>query len=181
MNWIDIILFLVLAGGTTLGVFSGFIWQLARIISLIVAIYVTFLIQPFISSWLVGRMSNPFLANLICYIVIFAVIYLILFFIVYFIEKSISKAELTPLDRIFGAILGLLKISLICGTVLLGMVVHPGSGMNNSLKNSFFTPILLQYTKGVVFLMPRDYRGKVRYFIRQVQNEKAESAKPVKK
>lgn len=180
MNWLDIIIVIVLIGGGVLGVMSGFIWQLCRIIVLIVAIYLTFLLHPYLSDYLVNKMFNPFLANLLVFIVTFAIIYLILFFITWFIEKSISKVKLTLVDRIFGGILGLLKMALICGTILLAMVVHPGMGINSSLKDSFLTPYLLQYTKGVVFLMPKNYRGKVRYFIRQVWADKSEPIQPEK-
>lgn len=171
MNWVDIVIILVLLIGAGLGVVSGFIWQLARIGLLIAATYLTFILQTPLSGWLVIRMSNPWLARLIVYIFLFAVIYLVLFFITWIIEKSIVKVELKSLDRVLGGVLGLLKTALICGAILLGFITYPGVGFQSSFKGSFFTPLLLQYTRKVVFLMPKEYRDKIRVFVRQINTE----------
>lgn len=167
MNWIDIIVILALGGGAFLGFKSGFIWQLSRLILLIISVYATFLMHRPLASWLTAKMSNPFLAQLIIFIFIFAVIYLILFFITLFIEKAVSKIKLKKVDSILGAILGFLKAALVFGTVLLALVLYPGLGIQSSLRNSFFTTYLLGYTKKAVFLMPKDYRRKVTHFIKQ--------------
>lgn len=176
MNWLDIIFVLALAGGTILGVKSGFVWQLVRMILLIISAYITFLIHPPFANWLASKMSDPFLAKVIIYIFIFVVIYLILFFISWFIERSVvTGMVLKPVDRVFGGIFGFFKTALICGTILLGFVYYPVPGIQQTLRNSFFGPYLLIYTRKVVFIMPKKYKRKVRYFIRQVKKEKAPS------
>ena len=96
---------------------------------------------------------------------IFAIIYLILFFITWFIERSLTKVQLKPLDRVFGGVLGFLKTALICGAVVLGMIIYPVPSVQQSLKNSFLAPSLLIYTRKIVFLMPRDYKRKLKHFV----------------
>ena len=167
MNWVDIILIIVLLGGVALGTISGFIWQVARLVLLILSAYLTFLIHPFISVWFLFNFTNRFVANVILFIIIFGIIYLILFFITWFIEKGIATIELKPLDRVIGGIVGFLKTALICGTILAAIVRYAPPETHQTLKHSLLSRYLIEYTRRVVFLMPRDYRSALKHFVDQ--------------
>jgi len=165
MNWYDVIFISALILGGVLGALSGFIWQIANIIAIIISVYLSIIIHNPIALWLGAQSSNPFLAKVGVFLFVFICLYLILFFIIWFIERSVKKNNLKLFDRILGGILGCLKTALICGTILMGVVFYSVGRLQPPLKNSFLAPYLLDFTRRTVFIMPQSYQKQVKHFI----------------
>ncbi len=58
MNYLDIIFIVVLSGGTLLGTISGFFWQMARIIILLLSAIVSIYVQQPITNYLLPQTSE---------------------------------------------------------------------------------------------------------------------------
>lgn len=172
MNWLDIIFILSLIGGTVLGIYTGLVRQLARIVSLVIAAYLAIIGHKPIAEWLSTKMSDPFLVKVIVFVFVFVCIYLILFCIIWFIERGISSSKLSPVDRVLGGLSGLLKTALICGTLLLGLAFYPATSLQRPVKNSALAPHLLGFTRRVVFMMPKKYHRQVKHFTRRLTKER---------
>lgn len=171
MNWVDIILILLLIGGTILGIISGFFWQFSRFIILIIAAYLTILLHEPIANWLTSKMSDPSLAKTIIFVFIFVCIYLILYFATWFIERAIVRPPIKPLNKIFGGIFGFLRTALICGTILVGLIYYSAPNIRQTLSHSFLSPYLLIYTRKTICWMPKRYKQEIKRFISRVYPE----------
>ncbi|MFA5795377.1 MAG: CvpA family protein [Candidatus Brocadiia bacterium] len=91
MNWIDIIFSVVLLIGIILGVYTGFWWQFIRFFLLLVALYSTLYLHEPIAKWIGPEMADPYMAQLLIYLVVFTSIYLILFMITWVMEITFGK------------------------------------------------------------------------------------------
>jgi membrane protein required for colicin V production len=176
MNWFDIVFIIVLILGSALGALSGFIWQITNIIALIISIYLSVIIHKPIALWLSANNSNPFIIKISVFLLVFICIYLILFFIIWFIERSVKKSNLTVFNRVLGGILGFIKVALICGTILMGMVFYSAEDGQTTINKSFLAPYLLELTRRTVFIMPKSCQKQIKHFVK-ILNQ-AKTSKP---
>ncbi|MFH0888186.1 MAG: CvpA family protein [Planctomycetota bacterium] len=166
MSYLDIIFIVVLSGGTLLGTISGFFWQMARIIILLLSAIVSIYVQQPIANYLLPQTSEQNALKIILYLFIFTAIYLILFLITYLIEQGLKKDKpMNLINRILGGLLGFLKTALICGIILIGTIIYPLSALEQTIKNSFISPYLVIYTTKTVFLMPNKTKQQLSIFI----------------
>ncbi len=179
MNWVDVSVFLVLVIGTVLGFISGLLWQVARLVIFGISCYATLYFHQPVATWLGQRMSetSPTVLKGLAYFLTFVGVYLVLFLIVVLIERAMKAAELKPIDRVFGGVLGLVKAGLVCGVVLLGIVVIPIQAFTPEVEQSRLGPPVLEATRTVLLAIPEEQKKKVGEWFEAIKKRALERAR----
>jgi len=122
MNLLDIIL-LIFAGAFALfGFWFGTIHALGSLVGMIIATFVASRIQEPITNWIAGVTGNPFVVKIIVFFLIYFIISKLVGFVFMFIEKPMNLLTHLPfihsIDRLIGALIGLVEGVLIVGAAL---------------------------------------------------------------
>ena len=120
MGNIDIILGILLSIGIVRGFMKGFIWEVASLLSVFVALWVAI----HFSAMAAGYLSEVFsLSTKTNQVISFVIVFLLAFVMVRIAGKMLTKAlesvSLGLPNRIAGAVFGMFKWSLIVGTSLM--------------------------------------------------------------
>src|SRR5215207_9822191 len=101
MHWLDILILVVLGVGPAMRFCTGLLWQVARVVSLGLSLYLAILCNTDSAEWLNGQWPdiNPAVNRVAAFIGIFLGVYLTLYFITRVIHKAIKASKLETLDR----------------------------------------------------------------------------------
>lgn len=178
MHWLDFVLFVVLGIGGLLGLRSGLLWQVARLVIFAAAIYGCIHYHKEVAHELdkVFDGLTESTAQLLAFAVIFLGVCLGGSLITWFLEHMLQAVHLKPLDRLLGAAVGVLKAGLLAGGLLTGMVLYGSKETQESMADSTIAPQLLEGTRWVLAAVPqqiKDDLGKKLDGMRKTAAEKA--------
>lgn len=109
LGWVDITALVILLVFFVLGLFRGLVWQLSRILTLIVAYLMAglygHLVATRISGWF-GENVPESLPLYISYVFVFLGVLVVISVIAYFLEKLVNRTGLSFYNRLGGGILG---------------------------------------------------------------------------
>lgn len=164
MHWFDTTLLMLLGLGAALGAWSGFVWQIARFLTLGLSIYGAVLFHEPASQLLQEcalQDADARLVRPVAYIGVFVLVYLILLYSSRLLREAVRAAHLDVLDRLFGAALGAGKMALVLGIVCLLMASHKSPASDAILGRSTLAPLLADGMEVVVALIPEDYKTRL--------------------
>src|SRR5262249_40957611 len=128
MNWLDSTIVAILGLGALLGAWSGLLRQMTRLVgfgvALVAAIYFHESASARISQQVLQD-ADPRVTSTIAYIFVFLTIYLGIFIVSLFLEHCVTAIQLQTVNRLLGAVLGLVKVALILGVIFLGVSSYP--------------------------------------------------------
>ena len=176
MNWLDIILILVLGIGGLLGLRSGLLWQVARIVIFIAAVYCCIQYHNIPAAWLKNNFSSLSEGTtwLAAYVITFLSVCLGGFLITFILEGFLRAANLKPIDRILGALFGILKAALLCGGVLLGVALYGPSDTKEAIGDSYLAPQLLEGMRYVIAAVPEKVKDELSDALKEIKKQHAE-------
>jgi len=183
MHWLDFILLLILAVGAFLGARSGLLWQVARVLTFFLAIYFCIHHHTAVAGWLLQtlRGASPTVTWLLAYLVTFLSVYAVCLFITYVLEKALRAAKLKPVDRVFGALIGIIKAGLLAGAILLGVALYATPGeADDMLGESKVAPVLLKSMQVVIVAVPQQYKDRLGETIERLKHVASEKIKDPK-
>src|SRR5438067_1346439 len=160
MYWLDFVLLLVLGIGAFLGARSGLLWQVARIVTFFLAIYACIHHHTEVAGFLLQHLrgASPTVTWLLAYLVTFLSVYAVCMLFTYLLEKALRAAKLKPIDRLFGALVGILKAGLLAGAILMGVALYD-SDADGALAESKVAPVLLKSMRVVIVAVPDDFKN----------------------
>jgi membrane protein required for colicin V production len=173
MHWLDITLLVVFALGALLGARSGFLWQVARLVTFGLAFYVSIFyhepIADLLGTYLTG--TSPFVLGALAYIGSFLGIYLVLYSVTLVLERALKAAKLKTLDRVLGAGFGALKATLLAGAVLMGLALYATPQTDAAMADSKLAPMLLEGMRAVTVAVPQDYKDQLNASVERIRQE----------
>ncbi len=178
MHWFDTVILGVVGLGAIFGAMTGLLWQLARVVGFIAALYAAIFLNGWATRVLADvlfRGAEPGIPRAVAYVVVFLVVYLVLFSAIVLVEKAVRGSKLQPLDRVFGACLGAIKTAFILGAVFLGMVLYPDARTDQLLQDSKLAGPLMRVTDSALVAIPQEFCDAVRSgleHLRQRGNER---------
>jgi membrane protein required for colicin V production len=111
-----------------------------------------------LAEWLESYFKNPWLAEILGFLVIFFAIVL-LFGVAARIARWVMKeAGLSGLDRFLGGVLGVLKGGLMVAVILMGMTAFAPT--SKLLANSQLAPYFLVVGRAAIWLAPSELRAR---------------------
>ena len=178
MYWLDFVLLLVLAGGAFLGARSGLVWQVARVLIFAAAVYACIQYHGGCADWL-GRSLrglSPSVCHLLAYVVTFLAVCLIGFLVTHMIERGVRAVSLKPVDRLLGALVGVVKAGVLSGAILLGVALYAVPEAEEPLGESKVAPVLLKGMRVLIVAVPHEYRDKLSETLDHLQHRPADKA-----
>ena len=170
MYWLDTAIVAVLLIGAAFGALTGFLWQIARIAGLGLALYCCLMFNDTASEiiqrdFLQG--ADPNLAKGIAYIVVFAAVYLACYFVALLLDQTIRAVHLQAMDRLLGAVVGVLKMGLVAAAVCFGLMQYPHPRTKEWIEQSTLAPIMAQGMDYALLAIPEEYKEE---FTNNVRN-----------
>lgn len=120
MNTVDIILAVILLFGLIRGFFRGFFAELASLIAFIAGIYAAVYFSHILSDFLSERVTwNIQFVNLIAFAITFILVVFLISLAGKFLTKVANLAMLGILNKLIGAVFGLLKVAFITSVIIM--------------------------------------------------------------
>src|SRR5581483_11488409 len=148
MYWLDIVILILLGLGAGLGFWSGLLWQVARVVSLGLALYATVLFNEPATGLLTEavRGIDPRVSQGVAYVAVFLAVYLSLFLLTRLLHKTIKAAHLDLLDRLLGALLGSAKMGVAVALACAGLAALALPLTQQWLAQSTLAPLFVRGT-----------------------------------
>jgi membrane protein required for colicin V production len=111
-----------------------------------------------IAEWLESFLKNPWLAEVLGFLVIFFAIVLLFGIAARIARWLMKQSGLSGLDRFLGAVLGLLKGGLMVAVILMGMTAFAPT--SKLLQNSQLAPYFLVVGRAAIWAAPSELRAR---------------------
>jgi membrane protein required for colicin V production len=160
MNAVDIVIGIILVIGIGSGVARGFVRGLLGLVGLVLGITLAIAYYDWLASSALSFLPGEHVPEVLSFILIFVVVVLVIGAIAGIVSRALRLASLGWIDRLAGAILGLVTAS-IFASALLFLAVVGGMGQERVLGESKLAPKVVGVTDGVVLLLPADVREKI--------------------
>jgi len=154
MNWLDIVIIVVLAIQIFTGLSQGLIKTFLGLVGLIVGIFLAGRFYENLGSGLFSFISNPDAANVAAFIAIMLVVWAVFSIVATILTKIVSAVFLGWVNKLGGAIFGLLMGALFAGAALAVWAKFFG---DESLADSFLATFLLDKFPIVLALLPSQF------------------------
>lgn len=120
MNVVDIILAVILLYGLVRGFFRGFFAELASLVAFIAGIYIAVYFSHILSDFLSERVSwDIHVVNLIAFAITFILVVFLISLAGKFLTQIANFAMLGIINKLFGAVFGLLKVAFIVSVIMM--------------------------------------------------------------
>jgi membrane protein required for colicin V production len=173
MHWLDIIILIVLGIGAAMGFCSGLLWQIARVVSLALSLYLAIATNADVAEWIGEQWkdSNPAFNRIAAFIAVFLLVYLILYLVTRLLHNAIKATKLETLDRVLGALLGIIKMAAVVACVCAVMAALALPIFQEWFEHSTLAPYFAKGTEATVRWIPQSYRDRIDEGITQVRTQ----------
>ncbi len=160
MNWFDIVLLIALIAAAFTGLKQGLIKVVLSLVGLIVGVILASNLYVALGSVL-GFITNETAAGIVAYILILTIVMIITNILARLLKSIISFAMLGWVNRLGGAIFGILLGAILWGAILAIWVKFFGTGL---VTESFIAGVLLDKFPLVLAFLPSGFDGVRNYF-----------------
>jgi membrane protein required for colicin V production len=173
MHWLDILILVVLGIGAAMGFASGLLWQVARLASLGLSLYVAIVANAEATDWLGLRWKDTSLAfnHIVAFVGVFLLVYLILYLITRLIHKAIKATKLEMMDRVLGALLGTVKMAAVVSCLCAVLTALALPLFQEWFEQSTLAPYFARGTELAIGWVPQEYRDKADDGVQQVRDQ----------
>jgi membrane protein required for colicin V production len=162
MNWLDIAVLVVLIIAVVAGLKVGIIKALLTVVGGIIGVVLAGRFSASLGEKM-GFISNEGVAKVVAFIIILIVVLLIAALAAGFLKKVAETILLGWVNRLGGAVLGLILGAIFCGAILAMWVKF--QGISDTLLDSALASFLLDKFPVVMGLLPSEF-DSVRDFFR---------------
>ncbi len=171
---IDLAIIAVLLLSIGLGFYSGFIWQILRIVSVVVSLWVAWVYHPYVAESLGSSLSEP-TRRIAGAILVFCGMLLVCYLVSYLFRDILNALKPQMPDRILGAVFGCCKGALLVGVVAFLVLRYAGndSGLRRHVEESKAATAMAVCAETFLHLLPDKARQGVEGTERVEQTEAA--------
>jgi membrane protein required for colicin V production len=165
MYWLDTLILAVLVLGAALGFYSGFLWQIARILALSTALLVTVTCNEPATRFCRDQLlagADPRIPQAAAYVLVFLAVHLILHLTTRLLYAGIRAADLEMVDRLAGGLFGAGKMALIVGACCLAAANYPHPTTRAWMAHSTLAPVFADGMEHVLVIIPDEYKENLR-------------------
>jgi membrane protein required for colicin V production len=176
LNLLDIILLVILAATSVLGIVKGLVRQVFGLLSVILGLVFALGFYSHV-SWLYLRfISSEVLAQFLGFLTVFLAVVCAGWISSHLLSKLI-KGPLKLLNNVLGGCLGFLTGILVCSVVIFALSVFPIS--KKALKDSQLSPVCMKITKTMIGLIPKDLKEKFKDAYQDISKKVEKDAKKI--
>lgn len=166
MNSFDILIITILAFGLIRGIFRGVVRELSSIIGVLGGFYAAYTYYPQVAGLISPWISNPVQLNILSYLAIFSVVVIVVGILAMVIKYLLNIAFLGWVDRICGALFGVLKGSLVCCVLFIVLTAFLPKGAP-FIKNSSLSPHVATVSEVMAKVLSNDMKDN---FIEKIKD-----------
>jgi uncharacterized membrane protein required for colicin V production len=173
MYWLDMAILALLGFGAGLGFWSGLLWQVARLASLGLSLYATFVLNEPVTRLLREQVAPDADTNLLraaAYLGVFLAVYVALFAATRMLHETIKATKLEFIDRFAGALLGAAKVALVLAPLCAGLAYVSLPVTEEWMSKSALAPVLARGVERAAVLIPEEYRNHAQDSVRHVRD-----------
>ncbi len=161
MNWLDIVILVVIVIATFWGLWIGLIRAALFLVGIIVGVFLAGRYYIPLSQHL-SFISQEGAAKVVAFAIILVGVIIIATLLAWLLTRVVSKLKLGWVNRLGGAVFGLLLGAILCGAVLAMWVKF--LGMSETINDSFLARILLDRLPMVLALLPAEFDAVRSFF-----------------
>ena len=164
MHWLDSTLLALLGLGAGFGFFSGLLWQVARVASLGLSLYVCVLVHDQAAELVrdhLLRDADPVVIQGAAYVVVFLIVYCLLLSVTKLAQKLLKASGFAWMDRLLGAGLGAGKTAAILGAGCMLLARFEDQRIKDCLSQSTIAPTLSQAVEAGLTLIPEETKRQL--------------------
>ncbi len=165
MNWLDIVIVAVVLWFTWAAFRSGLIREVVTLVAVVVGIVVAGLLYDDLEADILVFIENEDAARAVAFLLLFGAVYLAGQLTAYLLKRAASLLLLGWLDRLGGAVFGLLKGLVIVEVLLVLFVTYPQLGLDDAIDGSVLAPEFLDRVPVVVRILPGEFGDAVDKFL----------------
>lgn len=157
MNHFDILILTILAYGLIRGIFRGLVREISSIIGVLGGFFAAYSYYPHVAKSISVWIANPVYLNIVSYLLIFIGVILIVGILAVVIKYLLNIAYLGWVDRVFGALSGLLKAVLISCVlfIMLTAFLPKGAPM---IQNATLSPPLASASEVLAKVLSKEMK-----------------------
>ena len=164
MNWIDIVVIVFLAISTITGLRKGLIKTIIPLVGIIIAVVLGGRFYGSVADWLSTWLHSPSQANIAGFAIIFVAVVIASLIIASLLSKFLSLLLLGWVDKLGGAILGLVMGGLVCGAILTIITKYNFPGMEGTIHDSSLASFFVAHFNMVLPFLPSDFDSVRQFF-----------------
>ena len=148
MQGLDLVILIFTAFLLIKGVWKGFVKEVAGIIAVVLAVFISFRFHKDTAGYLVSFIDDKY-ATVSAYLMLFLAVYLAVMMFGNLLDKVLKSVFLGGVNRILGGVFGLLKSVLWLTLITFAYsAIKDGAGLHHPawIVDSLFYPFLLDFT-----------------------------------
>ena len=149
MQGLDLVILIFTAFLLIKGVWKGFVKEVAGIIAVVLAVFISFRFHKDTAGYLVSFIDEKY-ATVTAYLMLFLAVYLAVMLFGNILDKVLKSIFLGGVNRILGGVFGLLKSVLWLTLITFAYsAIKDGAGLHHPawIIDSLFYPFLLDFTE----------------------------------
>lgn len=149
MQGLDLVILIFTAFLLIKGVWKGFVKEVAGIIAVVLAVFISFRFHKDTAGYLVSFIDDKY-ATVSAYLMLFLAVYLAVMLFGNLLDKVLKSVFLGGVNRILGGVFGLLKSVLWLTLITFAYsAIKDGAGLHHPawIIDSLFYPFLLDFTE----------------------------------
>lgn len=183
MNTVDFCVLSAIGITALIGIARGFIRELSSIMAWVLAGVATFWDVPFVNAFMRSHFESSFLADIITTVAVFLIAFIIVSLIGTVCASFIRGSMISPIDRLFGALLGSTKgIILISCLELISVCFVARNEMPSMIQQSVLIPYIYNLSDFVRSTLPdkaRNFLDDLTYKNGSMTLAQAQASRPV--
>jgi len=160
LNFLDFLFIIILFSSFLIGIFRGLARELLSLFFLVAALAVAFIYYREAGLLLNGLVENRDLADFAGFLLVLALVAAVGSLVTSLVGKHLVKGPLKSIDRLLGAVFGLLRGVLLTGLVIYSFLAFP---LNQELLNrSQLEPVLTRVIVAGIKVLPPSLRERLK-------------------
>ena len=165
MNWLDIVIVLVIAFFAGTAFRAGLIREAVTLVSAVVGVVVAGLFYDDLARDVLVFIDNRDTARVVSFLILLGAVYLAGQLIAIMLKQVAAILLLGWVDRIGGALFGLLKGLIVVEVLLILLVTFPRLGLESDIDGSALASVFLDARSVLLFILPDEFERAVDLFV----------------
>lgn len=168
MNPFDIFIITILTYGLIRGIFRGLVREISSIVGVLGGFYAAYTYYPLVAGLISRWISDPAYLNIVSYMAIFSVVVIIVSVLAVVIKYLLNIAYLGWVDRVSGAIFGLLKGGLVICVVFIVLTAFLPKGAP-IVKNATLSPHVSTVSEVMAKVISKEMKEKFKIKLKELK------------
>jgi membrane protein required for colicin V production len=157
-TFLDFLFVFIILVSIAFAITKGLAREIISLVALITGFVLAVFMYPTVALWFAEYTRTQAVADLLAFLIIFLGTLIIGAVAAFGVNRFIKMASLEWIDRILGAIFGLLRGWIVSSIIVLALIAFPVS--QNTVEKSYLAPFLLAGARAAAYVVPTELRDR---------------------